>query len=190
MAERRKTLVLTGFGPFGKFERNPSWDVVESLDGEVFSCAGTPGIKSVWPSVGQISLKAVAKQLPVDYSTCAVCHPARAARPCVRLGVLLPHCQWHWQGCSGPGDNGVRLRCVVVRAGKVQSLLEPMFDSDNIGLIVNVGVGLAGQIKLEQRARNGTYEKRDNTDAAPVTGKVRNPITCRPLRWSKPYASN
>jgi len=115
-------LVLTGFGPFGKFERNPSWDVVESLDGEVFSCAGTPGIKAVWPSIGQISLHAVAKQLPVDYS-------------------------------------------------KVPALLEPLFDSGNIGLIVNVGVSRAGEFKLEQRARNGTYEAKDITDACPATGK-------------------
>ena len=68
-----------------------------------------------------------------------------------------------------------------MHAGKVPALLESLFDSGNIGLIVNVGVSRAGEFKLEQRARNGTYEAKDITDACPATGKVQ---TCPHLQTS------
>lgn len=56
-------------------------------------------------------------------------------------------------------------------AAKSPETLEALFD-EKVGLIINVGVGKTGQIKLEQRARNGTYEQLDVAGVFPPLGQV------------------
>jgi len=94
--EEPQTVLLTGFGPFGQHEVNPSWELVKQFEGN---------------RCGSLRMKTL--HVPVGYREV---------------------------------DAAI--------AGAVE-------DKSKIALAIHCGVGLPGQICLEQFARNKSYEKKD-----------------------------
>ncbi|GAA6025748.1 hypothetical protein JCM10207_009284 [Rhodosporidiobolus poonsookiae] len=106
---------LTGFGPFGPYATNPSWEAVRRLDGLILAADPSTSTSSppTPPRSSSRPIRLTASLLPVTYSACTALVPA------LHHAVPKPD------------------------------------------LIVHVGVGLAGSVRLEQRARKWGYEKRD-----------------------------
>ncbi|GAA5832659.1 hypothetical protein JCM11251_001401 [Rhodosporidiobolus azoricus] len=114
---------LTGFGPFGRYSSNPSWEAVKPLNKRLLTSPPPPLHSAGSPedlassSSRQRAIRLTSSLLPVTY---------KAASSFVSL--------LHREGLDGSGRPD---------------------------LLIHVGVGLSGAVKLEQRARKWGYEKQD-----------------------------
>lgn len=138
-------VLLTGFGPFGHYASNPSWESVKQLHDRTFKSSGK----------GQRDIRVQSINLPVVYhstlDTVPRLHGLKPSSPHARADT----------DPRGPQDGAQGRGSSYPKGWKVD---HPVNGFD---LIIHVGVGAPGGIKLEQQAHKMGYHLRDAFGLAP-----------------------
>lgn len=138
-------VLLTGFGPFGPYASNPSWESVKQLHIRTFKSLGQ----------GQRKIRVQSINLPVLYhstlDTIPRLHGLKPSSPHARADTDPRGPQDGAQGRGSSYPEGWQVDHPV----------------NGFDLIIHVGVGAPGGIKLEQQAHKMGYHLRDAFGLAP-----------------------
>ncbi|CAO1618905.1 unnamed protein product [Jaminaea pallidilutea] len=147
-------VLLTGFGPFGPYASNPSWESVKQLHDRTFKSLGQ----------GQRKIRVQSINLPVLYhstlDTIPRLHGLKPSSPHARADTDPRGPQDGAQGRGSSYPEGWQVDHPV----------------NGFDLIIHVGVGAPGGIKLEQQAHKTGYHLRDAFGLAPPAATMQGPI--------------